>query len=143
MSTNEEEQIPISEKPGERLKRLRQELQMQMAQKRSVLWQQKSDLQCNEKESPNENREFDQVEEEDILDDEDEEELTDSEVEDSVEDDNDHDIKLNPKSIFLDDEVCFATLLFYFSFIDCFCYRQKKVILTRMILIKMRMMMKV
>ncbi|KRT78336.1 hypothetical protein AMK59_6410, partial [Oryctes borbonicus] len=111
MSVNDEEIIPINEKPGERIKKLREELQMQMARKRSEIWQQRSDTKIKDKTISTEIEETDYKEKEaDILDDDDEEEeFTNTEDEededvDGEEEDMDEDVKTKPKNIFLDEE---------------------------------------
>lgn len=54
MSVDPEEEPPVSEKPGLRLQKLRNELQSQIAQRRSEMWQQKSQpLYCKDENKEN------------------------------------------------------------------------------------------
>ncbi|EFA06121.1 hypothetical protein TcasGA2_TC008964 [Tribolium castaneum] len=104
---DEEEEPPLVETPGAKLQRLREELQVQMAQKRLEMWKQKQDqgdILVSEKKLEDE----DGNTEKDILDDEDEEfEMTESESEEE-EDEEEYDLKPEKpkvKSAFIDTEV--------------------------------------
>ncbi|KAL3288108.1 hypothetical protein HHI36_002558 [Cryptolaemus montrouzieri] len=102
---DEESTAPL-EKPGVRLQKLREELQHQIAQRRSELWKEK---QSNKSESNQEDRQEDDksdYEIDNILDDDEEEEITDSEEEDEDLEENDCDMseKKETKSAFVEDE---------------------------------------
>ncbi|KAI4467903.1 claspin [Holotrichia oblita] len=106
MAINGEETIPVNEKPGERLKRLREELQTQMAQKRSEIWQRRTKLNTfNKEDVKEENSNCNEIEN-DVLDNEDEEEFTESEEEDDVIDacEKNEEEQITQKCDFLDEE---------------------------------------
>ncbi|GJQ76720.1 hypothetical protein Trydic_g15568 [Trypoxylus dichotomus] len=111
MSINGEESIPVNEKPGERIKKLREELKMQMAQKRSEVWQQRSDTNIKDKTTVIEDEEESHEEKEsNILDDDNEEEFTntedeeDEDIDEGTDEDMDENIETKPKNIFVDEE---------------------------------------
>ncbi|KAK9729121.1 hypothetical protein QE152_g16063 [Popillia japonica] len=105
MSVNGEETIPINEKPGERLRRLREELETQMAQKRSEVWQRRTGVSTSNKENVTEDK-YDCTEiENDVLDNEDEEEFTESEEEDVIDEcEKNEEEQTERKCDFLDEE---------------------------------------
>ncbi|KAF2898057.1 hypothetical protein ILUMI_08118 [Ignelater luminosus] len=110
MSVDPEEEPPVSEKPGLRLQKLRNELQSQIAQRRSEMWQQKFQPLCSKDEN-GENCDHEEksdcgADEDNILDDEDEGELTNSESSDDYDecDEEEETKKDRVKSGFVDDE---------------------------------------
>lgn len=99
----EEEEAPVvcNEKPGAKLKKLREELQSKILQQRAEFWQKKREQASVENEVEDEKDGFEDA----ILDDEDEEELTESEEEEEEEiDDVIIKEKARKKSAFVDEE---------------------------------------
>lgn len=110
MNVDEEEEPVLVETPGAKLQRLREELQIQMAQKRLEMWKQKQeqgDCFITEKKID----ECEDNKEKDILDDEEEEfEMTESESDEEEDEEEDYDLKPEKpklKSAFIDEEVNF------------------------------------
>jgi hypothetical protein len=108
MNVDEDEEPAMVETPGAKLQKLREELQLQMAQKRLELWKQKHEQgECLTIEKKDNG---DCQKEKDILDDDDEEEfeITDSEEMDEDEDEEDDSLQLEKpkvKSAFINEEV--------------------------------------
>lgn len=110
MKLEDSEVAVVEEKPGAKLQKLRGELQSQMAQKRSELWQKKATKQIGTEETNLEEGEKEYCGmDDDILDDEEEEmEMTESsEEEEDVEDEEEEETdceNLKKKSVFIDEE---------------------------------------
>ncbi|XP_030763518.1 claspin-like [Sitophilus oryzae] len=104
----DDKDITLEEKPGARLMKLKEDLQNQMAERKSQIWQQKAAKGMGKTEEIDESNKEQIVDEYDILDDEDEEdvEMTDEEYSEDEIDENDVEMKDKPKkkSEFLDEE---------------------------------------
>lgn len=105
---DEDSLLEVEERPGVRLKKLRNDLQDEIAKRKSALWQNKSakpdekvgDDEDDESSKPDYEAEFD-----DILDNEDEEEMSESSEEEDVDDDEEIvEQKSTKKSAFIDEE---------------------------------------
>lgn len=105
---DDSEVMVVEEKPGAKLQKFRDELQSQIAQKRSELWQKKATKQISKEETNLDCREKDDCElDDDILDDEEEEvEImeTSEEEEEEENEEIDNDVNREKKSIFIDEE---------------------------------------
>ncbi|KAL1512938.1 hypothetical protein ABEB36_002437 [Hypothenemus hampei] len=102
---SDDELMVIEEKPGAKLQKLKEDLQKQMEQRKSEIWQQRAKKNIEDETKANEEKEGFEA---DILDDEDEEEyLTEEEITDEEEleeDDVSLKDKKEKKSMFLDEE---------------------------------------
>lgn len=105
---DEDSLLEVEETPGVRFKRLRNELQDQIANRKSVIWQNKSAKPGEKlsKEEGNDDNTKDDYEPDvdDILDNEDEEEMSESSEEEEIEDDEETTKQEKKKSAFIDEE---------------------------------------
>lgn len=102
---DDEDMLKIEEKPGVRYKKLRNELENQIALKRTEYWQQKQTVDINKEETNcNEGKNDYETENDDLLDDEEECELTDTEEETDCEEEIELKDKPRKKSAFIDEE---------------------------------------